>query len=451
MMKRTKTASAALDSAPKRARLASRKTLYWVSVGGSRGGQWLGYRKPRHGPGAWVAKFIADGVRAEARIGEADDAGCSAAALGYPAAVAAALSWCKMRGTAIHGPAKSADPTVAEIVRDYIAFRTRRSDVRGKDAARRLTKHVLGDDRRPAARLAGVKLAKLTADYLRAWRAALPAKLKPATVNRLLNDLRAALARAHDGEMLPQGLRVALKAEADATEARPVRPLGDGETRALIAAAMAVEAHFGRFVLALAATGLRGSQVARLRVRDVQGGEKPRLFVPPSLKGRSTKPRRPIPVPIDAATLAALLPTTRDATGQPRDPDALLLTTHEGLPWSTSLLPRLWRRALSLADLRSDILPYDLRHTSIVRQLLASVPIRLVAQAHDTSVAMIERHYARFISADAEDVLRGTLRPLVGQDAATGAVVGMAHLANAAAPRGLPKNQDDSAAERSVA
>jgi integrase len=48
--------------------------------------------------------------------------------------------------------------------------------------------------------------------------------------------------------------------------------------------------------------------------------------------------------------------------------------------------------------------PYALRHTSITRGLLAGVPIRVVAANHDTSVAMIEKTYARFI-ADHSDAL----------------------------------------------
>jgi hypothetical protein len=46
---------------------------------------------------------------------------------------------------------------------------------------------------------------------------------------------------------------------------------------------------------------------------------------------------------------------------------------------------------------------YALRH---VRQLLANVPIRVVAMLHDTSVAMIEKTYSKYI-ADHADVLTG--------------------------------------------
>jgi hypothetical protein len=38
-----------------------------------------------------------------------------------------------------------------------------------------------------------------------------------------------------------------------------------------------------------------------------------------------------------------------------------------------------------------------LRHSSIVRQLLVGLPVRVVAANHDTSVIMIERTYSRHI------------------------------------------------------
>ena len=51
-----------------------------------------------------------------------------------------------------------------------------------------------------------------------------------------------------------------------------------------------------------------------------------------------------------------------------------------------------------------EVTAYALRHSSIVRQLLAGVPVRVVAHAHDTSVLMLERTYSRYIS-DHSDVL----------------------------------------------
>jgi hypothetical protein len=52
---------------------------------------------------------------------------------------------------------------------------------------------------------------------------------------------------------------------------------------------------------------------------------------------------------------------------------------------------------------------YCLRHSSIVRQLLRNVPIRIVAAHHDNSVIQIEKSYSRFISNVSDSLVRGAL------------------------------------------
>jgi hypothetical protein len=61
----------------------------------------------------------------------------------------------------------------------------------------------------------------------------------------------------------------------------------------------------------------------------------------------------------------------------------------------------LFERAARAAELPAGTTIYSLRHSSIARALLRRVPIKLVADWHDTSVAMIERHYGRFFRATA--------------------------------------------------
>ena len=73
-------------------------------------------------------------------------------------------------------------------------------------------------------------------------------------------------------------------------------------------------------------------------------------------------------------------------------------------PWQTpSEIVRPWGDIRAKAGL-PDVIPYALRHSSIVRGIRANLPTRLVAAIHDTSIAMIERHYARYI-ADGLDTL----------------------------------------------
>ena len=49
---------------------------------------------------------------------------------------------------------------------------------------------------------------------------------------------------------------------------------------------------------------------------------------------------------------------------------------------------------------------YCLRHTAITRALLAGVPVRLVASSFDTSVAMIEKTYSKFIADHGDAQMR---------------------------------------------
>jgi hypothetical protein len=50
-----------------------------------------------------------------------------------------------------------------------------------------------------------------------------------------------------------------------------------------------------------------------------------------------------------------------------------------------------------------------LRHSSIARALLRNVPIKVVADWHNTSTGQIERHYARYLSRHSDDLIRAAL------------------------------------------
>ena len=81
--------------------------------------------------------------------------------------------------------------------------------------------------------------------------------------------------------------------------------------------------------------------------------------------------------------------------------------------WTTPAeMTRPWRAAVAAAGLPAGLVPYSLRHSSIVRGLRAGLPVRLVAAVHDTSAAMIERHYGAFIVDATEELLRRAVVPL---------------------------------------
>jgi hypothetical protein len=70
-----------------------------------------------------------------------------------------------------------------------------------------------------------------------------------------------------------------------------------------------------------------------------------------------------------------------------------------------------WKRTLRTG--LPEVIPYALRHSSIVRGIRANLPIRLVAALHDTSVQMIEKHYSRWIVDGLEELAARAVVPLV--------------------------------------
>ena len=247
-------------------------------------------------------------------------------------------------------------------------------------------------------------VALLTARELRRFRDSLLAKkLRASSVNRISNALRAALnlAAAHDQRINNQtAWRIGLANIFDAAQARNVI-LSDQAIREIITAAFGIGPELGLLVETAAVTGARVSQIANLRVADLQADRPdPRLMMPSSRKGRGQKKVTHVPVPIPTSVAQKL-----ERAGKGKAIDAPLLTKPSGEHWKQSDHSRLFRRAVVGAALDpSEVTLYALRHSSIVRDLLANVPVRIVATKHDTSIPMIERNYSKYI-ADHADVL----------------------------------------------
>jgi site-specific recombinase XerD len=154
-----------------------------------------------------------------------------------------------------------------------------------------------------------------------------------------------------------------------------------------------------------AVTGARVSQLTRIEIQNLEANPEPRIAMPSSKKGRGQKKITHKSVPI-TADLAARL---RNAAGD-RSSSAPLLRKASGEPWKRSDRTRLFARAAMRAGCDpEEVTMYALRHTSIVRQLLANVPIRVVAVNHDTSVATIEKTYSQHITSHTDALTRATL------------------------------------------
>lgn len=406
-----------IDTPARRRRLTPTKAPVWAAIGQARGGLKLGYRKGARG-GVWVAKVIGPELRQETVLGPADDDGAPPQALSYTAAAHGAIAWSERIRAAAAAGVRGPKATVTDALKDYIAMRVARNARAGANAQSRLGKHVLSD------KLANMALGAVTTTALMAWRDRLDPKLAPGTVNRMLNDLRAALRRAWDAHWrtLPptfqREIEHGLKAKPDASRAR-VAILPDGDVRAIVAAALDTDDDLGAMVLVLASTGMRFSQVAAMTVADVQSAAQ-RLMVPPSRKGTGTKARARIAVPVGMDVIDRLRPLIAGRRGH----ETLLLRwvhkqkgpgrwdrTHRAAWGVASEMLKGWKKALEAAGV-AYAEPYALRHSSIVRGLTAGLPLRLVAAQHDTSSEMIERHYAAYIVDAAEELTRRAITPL---------------------------------------
>ena len=250
----------------------------------------------------------------------------------------------------------------------------------------------------------------LSALELRRWRDGLIASgMKPSTVLRTIKALRAAcnLAAKHDKRI---GNREAwgdgLAGLADTFNARNVI-LDNAQVAAIIAAAYDVDAALGLYVETAAVTGARPSQIAKLNVADLQDRRPdPRLIMWSSRKGRKRKvTQKPVAITVD---LAAKL---RRAAGK-RAPTAPLLLRADGQRWRPEASDHLRPFAQAAERAGIDCTLYAMRHSSIVRSLLAGVPTRVVAASHDTSVGQIERTYSVHILDHSDTVARRGLLDL---------------------------------------
>lgn len=379
--------SNALEARSNRLKLPVAREPAWVRIGD---GLSLGYRRNRTA-GTWVAR-IADGKGGYERkaIGTADDYEDANGkdVLGYWQATEAARK--------LHrGDAETPAPilTVADALDRYADDLATRGGDKGN--VTRLRSNLS-----PALLKRPVGLLDVT--ELRKWRDAAAKRMAPASVNRLATILKAVLnlAAAKDARLSTRPWEIALAALPEATAANNV-VLPEAMIRQLVQAAREQGAEFGLLVETLALTGARYSQLARCQVRDLVGE---RLMIPSSAKGQKKRASRtPIPIP------AALADKLRVA-GAERPQSAPLLVKPSGEAWAKSDHARPFKRAIeAIGEDPERVSSYALRHSHITAQLLAGLPVQLVARLHDTSASQIERHYASEITSHSDELVRGAM------------------------------------------
>jgi integrase len=304
------------------------------------------------------------------------------------------------------GSADNAPITVAGALDDY------KRDLEARNANPYNAEH-------PRLHLTSVLLSKpaalLTATELKKWRNSLLGTMAPSTINRTCRCLCAALTLAaqHDQRVKNRDAwEIGLAALPDAQEVRNV-VLSDSKVLEFVAAAYALDDKFGLLSDTLAVTGARPSQAVRLRVEDLHDHPvRPKLMMPKSAKGggrnRSQKKTERYSVPITVQLAAKLRAAAKGLAD-----DAPLLLQSDGSPWDKNPGLNYHRQVDKVVTTigldPAEVTMYALRHSSIVRMLKKNIPIRLVASLHNTSVAMIEKHYSKYITEHSDDIARAAL------------------------------------------
>ena len=424
---------AKLDNRSSRLKLRPQSEPYWRLISeGAHLGYYRGERVAK-----WVARHRKSGTAAGYRkttLAETDDTrdANGSTILDFGQADAAARAWFEQLARDEEAKAAGPSPTVRNAIDGYIATRdARESGRRGRPvnsgAAHKLRLHVLTD-----AELADMELAHLTVDRLKGWRSSLGGTA--ATRQRVTNDFKAALNSVTPSAVvrlvIKEGLATPKHEASDpSTDDAAIvesKILTDEETRRFLKAVQdGGNEDLYLMCLVLAATGTRFAQARRLRVRDVQI-DRGRIMVPASHKGRvGAKARPAVPVPVGDDVIEALTPATKGRAG---DQPLLERWRHvqigpaewkrdsRGAWQSASEMARALRAAATAAELPASASSYSFRHSSIVRALREGLPVRLVAQLHDTSIAMIERNYTRFMADALEDMARKAIMPMVALD-----------------------------------
>ena len=240
-MSRTR-AEAQITTRNARRQLKPRKKPYWRSLGPNAA---IGYRRRPRG-GFWMAgEYLGEGRYREEQIGVADDHldADGIDTLDFEQAKARAAekiaSW-RSHDTRQPARARSDRQKRRRGLSRCTERRRAGQGIKRPDARSRMRKHVLGDA------IADVPLHELTEHHLVQWRERRPSELAPATVKRIVIDLKAALnatAKKHRAK-LPADIAVTIKhglsfSDASAPVARDGAALSDHDVRRVLDAAAA--------------------------------------------------------------------------------------------------------------------------------------------------------------------------------------------------------------------
>jgi integrase len=367
-----------IDTRTKRRKLAYQRAPYWHKL---ERGLAVGYYRPASGVGTWWARARVGEAYKVAALGNADDAAGSG--LDWGQAQTAAREW----RARIDDPLRSEPEgyTVEMALTEYIAdLRARKGEKAAREVQGRLAKHM-------PAELRAREVTKLSAGDLIGWRNSMvntagdeeTTRRSRDSANRVLKMAKAAFNFAFQGSKIADDRAWRRVAPFGAVgEARKV-VLDDRELQRLVDAC---EPSLRELVLLGALLGCRLGELTAATVRDFDPAAA--VLVVSGKTGT-----RPVHLPPAAVSVLRGL-----AAG--RGPADYLCTTTTGGPWVHGLHTRRFVAAVARAGLDPDTTYYALRHSWITRALERGVPVKAVADHCGTSMAMLEKHYAKSIKSE---------------------------------------------------
>jgi integrase len=380
-------ASPKIDTVQARGKLKPQHDAYFVTI--SRGLA-LGYRRPSSASlGTWIVR-VRDGATAATKRHSLGDYGEVPAAERYTHALRDAQRYAEH----LRNGGSTSVLTVSEACTAYTQHLIDRGrDATANDSSGRYRRWVY------AHPIGGVALTKLTRRSVERWRTDLvqtavvvnphaekpsTRERSPASINRDMTALKAALNFAHDHGHVDSdnAWRLALKPIENATRRRETY-LSAEERRRLLGA---MQDDIKPMVQAMTLLPFRPAVFAKFVVDDFDQ----RQSVLRVERDKKAKDRR-VPLPSETATLLE-----KSCAG--KEPRESIFADRNGNPWNKDSWKKAFKRAAKAAGLPETVTAYTLRH-SVITDLISlhDLDINTVAIISGTSARMIEQHYGHLI------------------------------------------------------
>jgi integrase len=372
----------ALHSKTARAKLAPRPKPYYRQIAP---GVTLGYFRKDSGPGSWQVRELVAGDYRYRTIAAADDVGRADGRdiLTFEQAQAKATA---SEPTATKPAGKL---TVAHTLDAYLTVLEGRGTY-AKDTRQRADKHII-----PV--LGNIRVDRLTKTQIEEWLAGLvrddpddsdARRRSQDTANRVLTIFKAALNLAFSDESN------GIPTDAAWRRVKPFKAVGGAredhfdatQVRRLIAKAADTDRAFANLIEAGYLTGARYGELVALDVRDFDAARS-LLIVTKGKTGARI-------VSLTAESVGFFGRVTKD-----RPPAAVLLPRADGARWGKSWQARPFKGAAKAAELPASASFYTLRHSYISRAIESGMPLSLLAENCGTSLAMIQKNYAKVLAS----------------------------------------------------